>query len=264
MIGSAARGRDGGEEEHRLTDCTHFFALNLCHLLSEFRCDVIGSMTCLMSGYMLQRHRYPSLASTSASTRILPILGSVELDQHVSRTRSGSRERKRKIPIIDSCRPTSLPAHLAHRSGASSNLGPKMDTPAHRNVVEFVRSAESPSTAFTLDGQRGSGKAKLCRVPLQVTAGARPGRTSSLAEELSPNSEMGRRLDCVEIALEGTLVRFLLPAWEQEMYETDELHRLLHLTAKDLFAMMQRLNFFCQLPHNPTKTHIVCEKIPQS
>ncbi|PWN22380.1 hypothetical protein BCV69DRAFT_281382 [Microstroma glucosiphilum] len=35
------------------------------------------------------------------------------------------------------------------------------------------------------------------------------------------------------------------------------------LESKDLFAAMQSLNFFCQLPQDPAKTHINCEPIPQ-
>ncbi|PWN32495.1 uncharacterized protein FA14DRAFT_161906 [Meira miltonrushii] len=35
------------------------------------------------------------------------------------------------------------------------------------------------------------------------------------------------------------------------------------MEARSLFETMQKLNFFCQLPQDPSKTHITCERIPQ-
>ncbi|KAJ1034796.1 hypothetical protein NDA13_001050 [Ustilago tritici] len=36
------------------------------------------------------------------------------------------------------------------------------------------------------------------------------------------------------------------------------------LEAKSLFSTMQSLDFFCTLPHDPAKTHINCQRIPQA
>ncbi|PWN41793.1 hypothetical protein IE81DRAFT_324130 [Ceraceosorus guamensis] len=99
-------------------------------------------------------------------------------------------------------------------SAASSNLLPKQDSPAHKSVAEFVGSSANggpPAQAFSFDGERGTGRASLCKhLP-------------------------GGRTECTDIALE----------------------------AKDLFAQMQSLGFFCQLPQDPALTHIQCRKLPQ-
>ncbi|KAK9761843.1 hypothetical protein K7432_012952 [Basidiobolus ranarum] len=35
----------------------------------------------------------------------------------------------------------------------------------------------------------------------------------------------------------------------------------LSLDQKEMFSMMQKLNFFCTLPLEPEKTHIICKKV---
>ncbi|KAK9720542.1 hypothetical protein K7432_004086 [Basidiobolus ranarum] len=35
----------------------------------------------------------------------------------------------------------------------------------------------------------------------------------------------------------------------------------LSLDQKEMFSMMQKLNFFCTLPLEPEKTHIICKRI---
>lgn len=80
------------------------------------------------------------------------------------------------------------------------------------NTPEYRSVAEFVSQSgpcdFILDGQRGEKKSQLCRLP---RGGPGAGVVGSSTE---------RVLECTEIALE----------------------------AKDLFATMQTLNFFCQLP----------------
>ncbi|PWN98470.1 hypothetical protein FA09DRAFT_360204 [Tilletiopsis washingtonensis] len=102
-------------------------------------------------------------------------------------------------------------------SGKSSNLTSKMDSDVHRSVAAFVQGTTSASgqpapqaQAFSFDGERGAGSAKLCKhLP-------------------------GGQTECTQIAME----------------------------AKDLFAQMQHLGFFCQLPQDPRLTHIQCRRLP--
>ncbi|KDN52474.1 hypothetical protein K437DRAFT_254256 [Tilletiaria anomala UBC 951] len=116
-----------------------------------------------------------------------------------------------------------FPLHFK-RSGASSNLTLRLNTPAHHSVAQFV--TQGPQGAkYTLDGARGTSHAKLCRI----------GPGAGAAHPAGGGHGQTGQMDCVDIALE----------------------------AKDLFATMQQLNFFCQLPQDPSKTHIICEKIPQ-
>ncbi|SPO40722.1 uncharacterized protein PSFLO_06204 [Pseudozyma flocculosa] len=51
-------------------------------------------------------------------------------------------------------------SRLIERSARSSNLIDRLDSPAHRDVKSFVQT--HPSSKFTLDGERGSGKSVLC------------------------------------------------------------------------------------------------------
>ncbi|CAO1630656.1 unnamed protein product [Parajaminaea phylloscopi] len=109
-------------------------------------------------------------------------------------------------------------------SGSSSNiLNSKLNTPEYRSVADFV--SQSGPCDFILDGQRGEKKSQLCRLP-------RGGPGAAVHSTVDGSQ---RSLECTEIAIE----------------------------AKDLFATMQSLNFFCQLPQDPSKTHIHCQKIPQ-
>ena len=74
------------------------------------------------------------------------------------------------------------------RSGLSSNLLPKMNTPERQSVLHFVQ-AGPKNSKYSLDGQRGSGTAKLCRAAPDLPPGmAAPGQG---------------RLECVDIAMEG-------------------------------------------------------------
>ncbi|MCO5563906.1 hypothetical protein L7F22_017558 [Adiantum nelumboides] len=65
-------------------------------------------------------------------------------------------------------------------SASSSNLIPKLDDPANKSVIEFVR-AQTPGTKFSFDGERGSKRSRLCMHP----------------------DVPGKQMDCVDIALEG-------------------------------------------------------------
>jgi hypothetical protein len=74
-------------------------------------------------------------------------------------------------------------------------------------------------------------------------------------------AEPGAKSDCVDIALEGEYSGML---HTHCLTNTEsKTHRSVRLTAKELFSTMQRLSFFCQLPQDPKKLFITCERIPQ-
>ncbi|CAO1623966.1 unnamed protein product [Jaminaea pallidilutea] len=123
-------------------------------------------------------------------------------------------------------------------SGSTSNLiNNKTDTPEFKSVADFVQRSRSEAGAveFTLDGNRGEKKSQLCRILPRDAAAAAAGTGGAGGAGGVQKSADGRLLQCTEIAME----------------------------AKDLFGTMQMLNFFCQLPQDPNKTHISCQPIPK-
>lgn len=111
-----------------------------------------------------------------------------------------------------------------------------MNAPEYRSVADFV--SKSGPCDFILDGQRGEKTSQLCRLP-KAGPGAAVLSSSAMGSE--------RLLECTQIALEGKCLAATRAAaaplliWHLRPFS-------FYYVAKDLFAAMQSLNFFCQLP----------------
>lgn len=84
---------------------------------------------------------------------------------------------------------------------------------------------------YTFDGERGIARTVICREP----SSRQPENRQRVGDNTTGEQGKSRQKDCLAL----------------EMYSTQ------------LFAAMQNYGFYCALPSDPSRTHMVCRKLPK-
>ncbi|KAI6019669.1 hypothetical protein F5J12DRAFT_482309 [Pisolithus orientalis] len=99
-----------------------------------------------------------------------------------------------------------------------------------RLFLSRTQAWEDPSAGYTFDGERGTARTVICREHSNQP------KTRQHTGDISTGEQgRGRQKDCIDL----------------DMYSTQ------------LFAAMQNYGFYCALPSDPSRTHMVCRKLPK-